>query len=147
MKLSTRARYGTRAILDMAIHYREGLVSVKDVAERQQISERYLEQLILPLKAAGLVNSVRGAHGGCILARTPSHIKLREVIEALEGPIDLVECVDDPDTCPHAITCVTRDVWDEVQRAIDGVLESITLQDLVERHREKAQPGSAMFYI
>ena len=147
MKLSTKARYGTRALLDLAIHEGEGMISLKDIAARQQISQQYLEQFMRPLIAAGLVRSTRGPKGGVSLGRTPADIKLSEVVQLLEGSNALVECIGDPSTCPRSELCITRDVWDEVKKAIDGVLESTTLQDLVERQKKKVQPQEAMYNI
>ena len=147
MKLSTKGRYAMRAMLDLALHYGEGPILLKDVAKRERISERYLEQIILPLKAAGLVNSTRGARGGFILAKPPSQIRLIEVMQVSEGSIAPVECVSDPEVCSHASLCVTRDIWSEMKKAMDGILESTTLQDLVERQREKGQPKARMYYI
>jgi Rrf2 family cysteine metabolism transcriptional repressor len=137
MKLSTKGRYGTRALLDLALHWGEGLVPLKDIAQRQEISLPYLEHLIAPLIAGGLIRSTRGPQGGVSLLKPPEEIKLSEVIQLLEGSIAPVKCVDNPDTYPHSDLCVTRDIWDEVKKAIDGVLESTTLQDLVERQRQK----------
>ncbi|MDD5288589.1 MAG: RrF2 family transcriptional regulator [Dehalococcoidales bacterium] len=139
MKLSTKGRYAMRAMLDLAQHYSEGLVLVKDVAKRQEISERYLEHLFISLKTAGLVKSVRGAHGGFTLARQPSEIKLLEVVQVCEGPLTLMECVMDAGLCPRSSRCATRDVWRELQSAMDGVLGSMTLQDLIERQQAKEQ--------
>ena len=147
MKLSTKARYGTRALLDLAIHEGEGMISLKDIAARQQISQQYLEQFMRPLIAAGLVRSTRGPKGGVSLGRHPADIKLSEVVQLLEGSNALVECIDDPSTCSRSELCITRDVWDEVKRAMNGVLESITLKDLVERQKKKAQPQEAMYNI
>jgi Rrf2 family protein len=136
-----------RGMLDLALHYGEGPILLKDVAKREHISEGYLEQIILPLKAAGLVNSTRGARGGFILAKPPSQIKLIEVMQVSEGSVAPVECVSDPEVCSHASVCVTRDIWSEMKRAMDGILESTTLQDLVERQKEKEQPKARMYYI
>ncbi len=147
MKLSTRGRYGTRALLDLALHWGEGPVLLKDIAHRQQISLPYLEHLITPLIAAGIVRSTRGARGGVSLLKPPQEIKLSEVIQLLEGSIAPVECVNNPKTCPRSDLCVTRDIWGEMKKAINGVLESTTLQDLVERQKRKEQPGEAMYYI
>lgn len=147
MKLSTKGRYAARAMLDLAFHYGEGLILLKDIARRQQISERYLEHLITPIKAAGLVTSMRGARGGFTLAKPPSQIRLSEIIQIVEGSIAPVECVDDPDICSRADLCVTRDIWTEMQKAMSGVLESTTLQDLIERQREKRKPEAVMYYI
>lgn len=147
MKLSTKGRYGARAMMDLALHYGQGLVLLKDIAKRQQISERYLEHLILSLKAAGLVSSTRGARGGFTLTRPPSQIRLSEIIQIMEGSIAPVECVDDPKVCSLADLCVTRDIWSEMKEAMSGVLESTTLQDLVQRQMEKERPEAIMYYI
>ncbi len=140
MKLSTRARYGVRALLDLAFYSSERPVLLKDVAQRQQISPMYLEHLITPLIAAGIIGSIRGAKGGIWLAKPPSAVKLSEVIQLLEGSIAPVECLNNVSYCPRSSFCVTRDVWGELKKAMDGVLESITLQDLVERQKRKGQP-------
>ncbi len=147
MKLSTRARYGTRALLDLALHGNEEPVQLKDIATRQDISLHYLEHLIAPLIGAGIVRSTRGARGGIKLAKPPREIKLSEVIQFLEGSNSLVECVDNPKVCPRSSACATRDVWSELKRAMDGILESTTLQDLVDRQKEKEQPEQAMYYV
>ena len=137
MKLSTKGRYGTRALLDLALHWGEGPVLLKDIARRQEIPLFYLEHLITPLVAGGIVKSIRGPRGGVSLLKHPREIKLSEVIQLLEGSIAPVECVDNPKAYPRSAFCVTRDIWHEVKKAMDGVLESTTLQDLVERQRQK----------
>jgi Rrf2 family cysteine metabolism transcriptional repressor len=147
MKLSTKGRYAVRAMLDLALHYGEGPILLKDVARREHISERYLEQIILSLKAAGLVNSTRGARGGFTLTKPPSQIRLIEVMQVSEGSMAPVECVSDPEVCSRSSLCVTRDIWSEMKEAISGILESTTLQDLVERQREREQPKARMYYI
>ncbi len=147
MKLSTRGQYGTRALLELALHYGEGPVPLKDIARRQQISLQYLEHLITPLVAAGIVLSIRGPKGGVSLAKPPEAIRLSEVIRLLEGSIAPVECVNNPEICSRSKLCVTRDIWSELKEAMDGVLESTTLQDLAERHKKKEQPESAMYHI
>ena len=147
MRLSTKAQYGTRAMLDLAIRSGEGPVLVKDIARRQGFSARYLEQLLLPLKAAGLVRATRGARGGFSLARLPSEINLSEIVQIMEGSIAPVECVDDAGVCSRADLCITREVWGEMKRAMNGVLESITLQDLVERQKSREQSAEAMYHI
>ncbi len=147
MKLSTRGQYGARALLDMALHYDGGPVLLREIAARQAISGQYLEHLMSPLIKAGIVRSIRGARGGVTLARLPEQIKLSEVIQILEGSTAPVECVDNPKCCPRSGFCVTRDVWEEMKRAIGQVLESITLQDLVERHKKKERLEATMYYI
>jgi Rrf2 family protein len=147
MKLSTRARYGTRALLDIALHSDEGRVLLKDIARRQEVSLPYLEHVITPLRAAGLVKSTRGARGGLLLLKPPSEIKLSEVVQLLEGSVAPVDCVNDPKVCHRSASCVTRDIWIEMTEAMSRVLDSTTLQDLVERQKQKGQPESKMYYI
>ncbi len=147
MKLSTKGQYGTRALLDLALHQKEEPVLLRDIARRQQISLLYLEHLITPLVVGGIVRSTRGARGGISLAKPPEEIRLSEVIGLLEGSIAPVECVSNPEICTRSELCATRDIWGELKQAIDGVLESTTLQDLVERQKRKEQPQVAMYYI
>ena len=147
MKLSTRGRYGSRLLLDVAFHQEQGPVLLRDIARRQQISLPYLKHLIAPLVSGGILRSARGAKGGLLLLKSPEEIKLSEVIQLLEGPIAPVECVDDPGVCERSLSCATRDVWVSLRRAMDGVLEATTLRDLMERQREKEQPVVAMYNI
>ncbi|MFC2020618.1 RrF2 family transcriptional regulator [Chloroflexota bacterium] len=147
MKLSTKGQYGTRALLDLSLQETEEPVPLRDIARRQQISLQYLEHLITPLIAAGILRSVRGAKGGILLAKTPEKIKLSEVIQILEGSIAPTECVNNPGVCDRSAFCVTRDVWDELKKAMDGVLESTTLQNLMERHRKKEHTELGMYYL
>jgi Rrf2 family protein len=137
MKLSTKGRYGVRLMMDLALHYGSGPIFLKDIAERQEISEKYLWQLIPPLKQAGLVSTTRGSHGGYKLAKAPAQITLKEIVSTLEGPLNLVECVDDIGVCPRSSACATRDVWGEVAAKIAQVLESFTLEHLVENQKQK----------
>jgi len=147
MKLSTRGRYGTRAILDLALHHAEEPVALKDVAERQQISLPYLEHLVKPLIDGGIIRSVKGPKGGILLAKEPADIRLSDIIQALEGSVSPVECVDNPKLCGRSGQCVTRDVWEEMQKAMNGVLESITLHNLRERQNNKKTSKDSMYYI
>lgn len=139
MKLSTRGRYGTRILLDLALRDDEGPVPLKDIAQRQQISLPYLEHLIAPLIAAGMVRSLRGAHGGIWLAKLPQEVKLSEIVRLLEGSIDPVDCVNNPGACPRSDSCATRDIWNEVKEAMYRVLESKTLQDLMYMQKSKEE--------
>jgi Rrf2 family protein len=129
------------------MHRDNGLVLLKDVAQRQDISLRYLEHIVTPLVTAGIVRSTRGAKGGVFLAKSPEKVKLIEVIQLLEGSTAPVECVDSPDRCSRSRTCATRDIWGEVKIAIDRVLETTTLQDLVEKQKAKEQPERLMYYV
>ncbi len=135
MKLTTKGRYATRAMLDLALHRGEGAILVRDIARRQEVSEKYLKQLLAPLKAAGLVRTIRGARGGFTLAKPPSEIKLIEIVQVMEGSMAPSECVDDAQICSRSDSCVTRQVWTEIKEATDKVLESTNLQDLVGRSR------------
>ncbi len=148
MKLSTKARYGLRAMIELALNYETGPVSVGDIARRQNISSKYLEHLIGSLKAAGLVKSIRGTRGGYVLARTPDKIKLSEIFQVLEGSTAPVECVDSPEVCSMKDICATRDIWVQMKEALIGILEHTTLQDLAERGRQKrASSAATMYYI
>jgi len=147
MKLSTKGRYGTRVLLELGLHQGEGSILLKDVAQRQQISLQYLEHLISPLITGGIIRSTRGAKGGFSLVKSPEQVKLSEVIQLLEGSLALADCVDNPEVCDRAELCATRDIWGEVTKAMDGVLESTTLQGLIERHKRKEYPEEAMYYI
>ena len=147
MKLSTRGRYGLRALLDLAVHQGEGMVLLKDIARRQEVSLPYLEHLITPLIAAGLVKSTRGARGGVLLVRPPAQVTLTEVVLLLEGSLAPVDCVNDPKVCSRSASCVTRDVWIQIKDAMTQVLDSTTLQDLVERQRQKEQTETRMYHI
>ncbi len=137
MAFSTKGRYGTMAMLDLAIHYGEGPILAKDIAKRQHISQRYLEHLLISLKLAGMVRSTRGTHGGFSLAKPPSQIRLDEIIRVTEGSMAPAECVDNPEAYPRVAICAVYDVWSELKTAINSVLESINLQDLLERQRQK----------
>ncbi|MBT9438710.1 MAG: Rrf2 family transcriptional regulator [Desulfobacterales bacterium] len=133
MRLSTKSRYGTRAMLDIAINYEKGPVSVKSMADRQGISVKYMEQLIPLLKVAGLIRSVRGAGGGYTLSKDVRRINLRDIIDALEGSMFPVDCVDNPEICDRTKKCATYEIWKDIQDTINNMLDSLTLADMVER--------------
>lgn len=137
MKLSTRTRYGLRAILELAEYEGQGPLQLKKIAEKQDISVKYLEQLIAVLKSSGLVRSIRGARGGYMLARSADEIKLSECFVALEGHVVTAECVEEESACGRAAECAARYAWAKVQRAVMDVLESMTLKDLIERGHDK----------
>ena len=136
MKLSSRSRYGFRAILELAVEYGNGPLQIKTIAKREDISNKYLEQLVAMLKASGLVRSIRGPKGGYELTRPPGNVKLSQVFTTLEGPVAAVECLEHPEFCPMCTECVIRDIWAQMQAAIMGVLESMTLQDLVDKTKQ-----------
>jgi Rrf2 family cysteine metabolism transcriptional repressor len=147
MRLSTKVRYGTRALLEIAIHEGNSPIQLKDVAENQEISLPYLEQLMRPLVAGGYVRSTTGPRGGVSLARDPSDIKMIDIIQLYEGSIALVACIDDPDVCDRSSSCVTRDLWSELKDAMSDVLESRTLRDLINQKKEKDESKEVMYYI
>lgn len=135
MRLSTRAEYGTRALVELALHHEnpEPLM-LHVIAERQGISKKYLEQLFIPLRKGGVVEGVRGPNGGYRLARHPSEIALDEVIRILEGSLSVADCLDDVSSCGKSGSCATREVWARVTAAIEEVLGSISLEELISRH-------------
>jgi len=132
MKLSTKARYGIRALVDLAVHMDDSPVPIRRIAERQEISEKYLWHLLDYLRTAGIVRSVRGFGGGFVLARGPSEIRLSELYEVLEGPVAIVDCLA-LEECHRAAGCVTQEIWFQVNQAVTKVLESTTLADLIRR--------------
>jgi Rrf2 family protein len=132
MKISTRGRYGTRMMLDLAAHHDEGPTPLREIARRQDLSVKYLEQLIIPLKAAGFIRSVRGARGGYILAKKPERISVGQIIETLEGGMALVDCVQDPKTCERESQCLTREIWLRMSERLMEELSSLSLRDVLD---------------
>lgn len=145
MKLSTKGRYGLRALLDLAVHQDAGAVSLQSIADRQHISERYLEQLMAKLKKAGLVISTRGAGGGYRLAREAREISVGDILRALEGNLDAVECpglLEDGE-CSSKDLCVTKYVWKRINESINQVVDEIKLDQLVEESRQTIEEYKA----
>lgn len=130
MKLSTKGRYGVKAMVDLALNYGTSPVSIKTISKRQNISEYYLEQLFSPLRKADLIKSIRGAQGGYVLNKEPKDIKISDIIYVLEGPIEVSDCVEGT-SCDNLQYCATRILWKKIQDSIDSVIKSITLQDIV----------------
>lgn len=139
MRISTRGHYGLKAMFDLAQHYGTTPVPLKSIAERQNLSVQYLEQLIAMLRKAGLVKSFRGAQGGYMLADNPTQITVGDVIRALEGPVAPVECVDEiePKECDQADYCISRIVWEKIRNSIAQVMDSLTLADLCREAKAK----------
>lgn len=134
MKLSTKGQYGVKAMFDLAVHYGSEPTSLKGIAERQGISEYYLEQLMASLRRGGLVRSIRGAQGGYVLSRDPSEITVGEILDILEGPIEISECITEDGEgveCSRAHYCATRLIWVKIKSAINDVVNSTTLLDMV----------------
>ncbi len=139
MKLSTRTRYGVRLMVALAIQYGKGPVFLKDIAKGEDISEKYLSLIIIPLRSVGLVNSIRGAHGGYNLSREPSQITLKEIVDVLEGNCTLVDCVKNPSSCSRVPICASHDIWAAIGEKISETLSAITLETLVKMNQEKAE--------
>ncbi|OGP77655.1 MAG: hypothetical protein A2V86_06560 [Deltaproteobacteria bacterium RBG_16_49_23] len=147
MRISTKIRYGARAMLELASRYGEGPVDLKEIAGKEDISLKYLEQVIIPLRTAGLVKSIRGSKGGYSLAKPPSEICLNDVVEILDGAIQLLECLRDPKECRKADLCVTREIWKEASEAIHKIFSSVTFEEMVNRKREKEGKTPPMYQI
>lgn len=145
IRLSTKGRYGTRLMLNLAQHHGNGTdaIILKNISEEEGISIRYLEQIIIPLKINRLVKSIRGAGGGYILGRDPADIKLSEILHALEGNCCLVECIEDPDFCEKIEVCPTFDIWKGATEILKGYFERITLKDIVAMAEKKKKKGRA----
>lgn len=132
MKLSTKGRYGVKAMFELALHFGEEPVSIKTIAEKQGISDYYLEQLFSGLRKAKLVKSIRGAQGGYVLSRPPKDITVADILNVLEGPIEISECIDDEEaSCKRANYCATRLLWQKISDSVNQVVNSITLQDML----------------
>ncbi len=146
MKLNTKMRYGTRALLDLALHQDQAPVPSGEIAERQQVPLKYLEGILVTLRNAGLLQSTRGPLGGYALAREPAQIHLTEVFDILEGAEPLVACSKGVE-CPRYDACVTREVWERMYAASRQVLQETTLADLVERAQEKQRAAGDFYQI
>jgi Rrf2 family protein len=147
MKLSTKGRYGVRLMLDLAAHYGEGPVFLKDISQREDISEKYLWHLINPLKSVGLIHATRGAHGGYELAKVPSEISVKDILEIVEGHICLVDCVEKPATCKRSDFCITRDLWGDASKVLAETLDKTTLASLLVRQKDKKQRQTVNYDI
>ncbi len=148
MKISTKGRYGLRALIDLAEWGSESSpVYLSDIAKRQGVSEKYLEHIFSSLHKAGLVKSLRGRKGGYLLSKKPDEITLNQVVSSLEGPCSFVDCVSDESVCTQTETCVTRDVWKALGNKVEEVLNGYTLASLVQMKQEKIQKDSLMYHI
>jgi len=141
MKISTRSRYGLRLLMELAGNADGKPVFLKEIAKNQRISGKYLSRLVLSLRSAGLVRSVRGAHGGYVLACPPDSIRLREIIDALEGGQYIIRCADNPACCPASRTCAAREVWVGLENVMRDYCESISLGEIVRRGKKRLPPG------
>ncbi len=141
MRLSTKSRYGLRAIIDIALNGGEAPVSLHEMSVRQEISRKYLAQIVNQLSAAGILESVRGPQGGYVLARPAERITLGEIIRTLDGSVAPSRCVDNPRVCPRNEGCVTREVWTRMKECLESVIDGTTLADLVSRQSVLQEPG------
>lgn len=132
MKLSTKCRYGARAVIEIARHHEDGPIKRKDIARYQNISDSYLENILIALKNAGIIDTIRGANGGYMLRNDPSEVNLLQIINALEGSLALVKCAENPSICDKTERCSTRMVWVKLQEAKENILRNVTIQELVD---------------
>ena len=132
-------------MLDLAVNGKAGVVTLKAVAQRQQISEKYLWQVVTPLKSAGLIDATVGAKGGYSLTREPSRITLKDILDPLEGDCTLVTCTKSAGVCSRSATCVAREIWQEVGQAMDRTMETITLKTMLDKYSAK-QAGTTLTY-
>ncbi len=135
MKLTTRSRYGTRLLLDIALHSAHGPVPSKDSARREDISLKYLEKILKILKESGYIKGKRGPNGGNVLTMAPDEISLGKLTQALEGDDTVLDCEGDVTTCPRAAVCLRRSIWDDANLAMYKMLDSYTLADLIKDAR------------
>jgi Rrf2 family protein len=147
MRLSTRTRYGTRLLFELAYNYGTGPVLLRDIAKRQDISEKYLSKIIILLRSAGIVTSFRGAKGGYILSKAPSEITMKQVIEALEGDSSYVDCIKDPGACKNEAKCPSREFWCKMENVMNEYLSSETLDTIVENYKRKVGEAGEVYYI
>ena len=144
MKISTKGRYALRLMLDLAINNTGEYIPIKRIAERQEISEKYLEQIITQISRAGYVRSVRGSQGGYQLANPPEDYTVGMIWRLMEGEVSPVSCLDEPGSCDLADRCVTVDIWRQIKDAVENVVDNITLADLVKSYNEK---GTCEYFI
>ncbi|MBQ9337484.1 MAG: Rrf2 family transcriptional regulator [Lentisphaeria bacterium] len=137
MKISTKGRYGLRILIDLAMHDPEKPRMLKDIAKSQQISEKYISRLVIDLRRAHLIRSVRGVNGGFFLAKLPEEITLLDILETMEGPISVVECVHSPEKCKRHSLCPARDIWSELNDGIRQLTKKITLDDILNAYRQR----------
>ncbi|MDD6770287.1 MAG: Rrf2 family transcriptional regulator [Inconstantimicrobium porci] len=146
MKLSTKGKYGVKAMVELAINYGGDPISIKTIGKRQDISEYYLEQLFSSLRKAKLIKSIRGAQGGYVLSRDPKYITVAEIMDVLEGPIEIADCIDGI-SCDNIDCCATRLLWKRIKESIDTVLLSTTLEDIVNDYKDMQAKRQGLYLI
>ncbi len=139
MKISTKGRYALRMIIDLALHQDDGFVSLKDIAERQEISKKYLEQIVPMLNKSGILRTNRGNKGGYALAKSPEQLSVGDILRATEGSLAPVSCLDDnPNTCPRQESCSTLYIWEGLFKTITDYLDNISINEIVEKISEQS---------
>ena len=148
MKISTKGRYGLRILMDLAIHQSDKPRLIRDIAKSQQISEKYISRLVIALRKAGMIRSVRGVNGGFHIAMKPEEITVLDVVEVMEGPLSIVDCVSMPKKCTHSENCVPREVWCKLNDDIRDLMRGITLADILASYdRQNANNGGMDYCI
>lgn len=149
MKISFKGDYALKALLDLTLHYKKGLVKINDIAKRQDIPIKYLEQILLMLKGNGYVKSLRGAKGGYTLAKAPERITLGEIIRLMEGPISPVTCVSKScyQKCKEESQCVFRPLWNKIRMQTEEIVDQTTFEDMRKQFEERHNNETSMFYI
>lgn len=147
MMVSTKGRYGLRVLLDVALHQEHGPVALSEIAGRQALSQKYLWQVINPLKKAGFLRATRGTQGGYVLARDPNAITVRDIVDVLEGPVVLAACVTDAGTCERNVDGTAREVWSEIEAKIVAAMAGVTLRDIVQKHKDRSARGGPSYVI
>lgn len=145
MKVSTKTRYGFRFLINLGLEYNRGYLQVKEIADREKISEKYLEKIVAILKSSGLISVKRGAAGGYALVKSPAEITALEIFEILEGPVRLIDCLDNADFCDLKSSCTMTDFWNDFNQHTKAFLEQRTLEELVILHKKKNK--ISMYYI
>ena len=147
MKLSTKGRYGLKAMFELALTQKNGPVPLRQIAQRQNISEQYLEQIFSTIKKSGLIKSVRGAQGGYLLSKEPKDITVGDILIVLEGPVSISDCVVDEDICENSGICVTKIVWERLKKGIEDVINSITLQNMIDDYNKNKNINDITYLI
>lgn len=137
MKISTKGRYGVRILLDLALHENDTPRLIRDISASQQISEKYISRLIIELRRAKMVRSIRGAKGGYRLTRKPADLTLLDIVEVMEGPLSIVDCVRSPEKCDRNGQCATLQIWTNLNSEIRAAMQKVTLQDIIDNYRKR----------
>ena len=146
MKLSTKTRFATRALLDLAVTSKGKPVQIRTIAKRQNLSIRYLENIFTVLRAGGILLSTKGRGGGFSLAKDPLKITILDIVELVDGKISLVHCIDSPTSCDRSLNCVPRDVWKNLNSNLKKTLSATTLNDLIKNHKNKVKNTDNIMY-